>query len=130
MNLLDQRFERSGQLADLKARGIEIHARSLLLQGLLLMTPQQRPAYFAPWTERLNALQKEADHHGVSMLTLAMSVCHAFDSVDQWVIGCQNVQQLAELVDAYRQAESLTIDPERFACDDESLLLPFNWQLG
>ena len=38
-SLLDQRLLQDGSLARLKDLGVEIHARSLFLQGLLFMEP-------------------------------------------------------------------------------------------
>ena len=41
LNLFDQRLLESGHLEKLKRRGVEIHARSVFLQGLLLIEPDQ-----------------------------------------------------------------------------------------
>lgn len=41
LNVLDQRLLHSGHLAKLKNAGIEIHARSVFLQGLLLVSPAE-----------------------------------------------------------------------------------------
>ena len=57
-NLLDQRFLRSGWLDRLQAQGCEIHVRSLFLQGLLLMQPELRPAYFDTFGEPLARLDE------------------------------------------------------------------------
>ena len=48
LNVLDRRPIVSGMLARLKAAGVEIHARSVFLQGLLLMEPDELPEFFAP----------------------------------------------------------------------------------
>ena len=48
LNVLDRRPVTSGMLARLKAAGVEIHARSVFLQGLLLMEPDELPEFFAP----------------------------------------------------------------------------------
>ncbi|MFM6209012.1 aldo/keto reductase, partial [Planktothrix sp.] len=48
-NVLDRSLEKSGWLDQLKKLGVEIHGRSVFLQGLLLMNPLTRPAYFERW---------------------------------------------------------------------------------
>ncbi len=48
LNALDRRPIASGVLARLKAQGSEIHARSVFLQGLLLMPPSDLPEFFEP----------------------------------------------------------------------------------
>ena len=47
-NALDRRLSPSGWLTRLRASGIQVHARSLFLQGLLLMDPATVPEFFAP----------------------------------------------------------------------------------
>ena len=48
-NIIDKRLIDSGMLAKLKNRGIEVHARSVFLQGLLLMSERNRPDKFKRW---------------------------------------------------------------------------------
>ncbi|MEM5627314.1 hypothetical protein AAHB47_28660 [Bacillus wiedmannii] len=45
LNIFDQRLIYSGLLQKLKTKGIEIHARSPYLQGLLLMDAEKIPDY-------------------------------------------------------------------------------------
>ena len=52
-NALDRRLAELGWLARLHGSGIEIHARSVFLQGLLLMEPASLPRFFAPIGETL-----------------------------------------------------------------------------
>lgn len=47
INLLDQRLILSGHLDRLKDLQIEIHARSVFLQGLLLLNPDTLPVRFS-----------------------------------------------------------------------------------
>jgi len=56
VNLLDQRF--IPLLPELKARQIEIHARSVFLQGLLLQPMDQINAYFEPIRPVLGKFRK------------------------------------------------------------------------
>src|SRR5690606_40521399 len=46
LNILDKRLITSGWLQRLRERHIEVHARSIFMQGLLLMEPCERPARF------------------------------------------------------------------------------------
>lgn len=50
-NILDQRILTSGWLDKLSAFGVEIHARSVFLQGLLLMNSDTRPDKFNLWDD-------------------------------------------------------------------------------
>ena len=52
LNVLDRRPIVSGVLARLKAGGVEIHARSVFLQGLLLMKPSEFAGFLSPNSRR------------------------------------------------------------------------------
>jgi len=65
VNLFDQRLVYGGYLARLKARGIEVHARSVFLQGLLLMDPASVPESLAPVKQPLACLHDELRTAGV-----------------------------------------------------------------
>ena len=54
INVLDQRLIQDGTIAHLSELGIEVHARSPFLQGLLLMSLDDMPTYFEPWTQLLS----------------------------------------------------------------------------
>ena len=45
-NIIDRRLLETGWLNRLHDSGVEIHARSIFLQGLLLEDPQNLPLYF------------------------------------------------------------------------------------
>ena len=51
INIFDQRAINTGWLGKMIELGVEVHARSIFMQGLLLMSPVQRPAYFHKWNE-------------------------------------------------------------------------------
>ena len=48
-NIFDRRMIDSGWLVRLSQRGIEVHVRSVFLQGLLLQQPVDRPIKFQRW---------------------------------------------------------------------------------
>ena len=52
-NIFDQRFNRSGWLKKLEDQGVEIHIRSVFLQGLLLQASQDYHPYFNLFKPRL-----------------------------------------------------------------------------
>ena len=52
-NIFDQKIYRSGWLQKLVDRDVEIHARSVFLQGLLLQNESCRDRYFSRWSSNL-----------------------------------------------------------------------------
>jgi len=68
MDDLDQRLIRSGRLDRLKQAGVEIHARSVFLQGLLLMDARDLPPYFETVRGHLEGYRAYLLQRGLSPL--------------------------------------------------------------
>lgn len=110
LNVLDRRLETGGDIEKLKADGIEVHARSVFLQGLLLMEPNDLPEYFAPLRETLARLHDAWRGQGVSPLCACLAFALRRDGVDAVVVG---VNRLSELCEIHRAVVNLhDIAPE------------------
>ena len=129
LNCLDQRFINPNILKKLKDLNIEMHCRSLFLQGLLLIKEQALHEYFKPYQCFLNAFINKAKKLGVSKLVLALAIGCQHQVVSKMIIGCCNAQQLEEIIIAYHQAMRINDDLSGLACNEPSLIMPTNWQL-
>ncbi len=128
VNVFDQRLVKSGVLTDLKARGLEIHARSAFLQGLLLMEPDAAPAYFDPIRPRLAAWRMFCAERGLSPLQAALGFVTGLPEVDRVIVGVESAQQLTQVI-----AASTPLDPTGFdalALDDPEFVEPSRWRVG
>ena len=125
-NLLDQRFLRSGWLDRLQAQGCEIHVRSLFLQGLLLMQPALRPAYFDTFSEPLARLDEWHPH--LSPLHKALSLLPALPQVSRFVVGVCHAHELAAIASTYAHLHPCHDDElAALACDEPGLINPAMW---
>lgn len=125
INVLDQRLLKGGQLDRLKSRGVEVHARSAFLQGVLLMDPDTLPAYFSPARERLLEYHGFIREQGLSPVRAALGFLAARSEIDVIVCGVVNCRQFTELC---QSAEPLAnLDFSRFALDAAALLDPSQW---
>lgn len=127
LSCIDQRFIESDWMNKLANKNIEVHCRSLFLQGLLLVKPKDLPknlTVFKPYFQRFEdtALQLK-----VSQLSLALAIKNQYPSIKKLVIGCCNVKQLSEIIKAYSEAKKITADLSTFSCKDENLIIPSNW---
>ena len=129
-NCLDQRFSKSGWLEQLKNSDIEIHCRSIFLQGLLLQDHRQLNNYFNRYTEILNRFWTIASQYGLSKLELALSIACENPYIDKIIVGCCNLNQLKEIVDAYQKAETVSLNLTQLATTDEMLIIPSNRNTG
>ncbi len=123
-SLLDQRLLRGGSLARLKELGVEVHARSLFLQGLLFMeVPPEKLNYAAPM---LHAVQERIAEAGVTPLAAALGFVLSRPEVDVAVIGMTALKQLEEIL-ATVAAPLPQLDWTACALDDARMLTPSLW---
>lgn len=124
-NIYDRRFARSGMLDDLRRLGIEVHARSAFLQGLLLMAPDNLPDRFKSIRDHQSKLHGHLRELGLSPLAGALAACTAEARIDHVVVGCDNPRQLAQI--AHVVDEVCPAGLSEFAIDDEAIVNPSLW---
>jgi aryl-alcohol dehydrogenase-like predicted oxidoreductase len=128
VSVLDQRLIRSGHLARLKKSGVEIHARSIFLQGLLLMRPDELPPHLHRAAPVLTSYRAWLSERNLNALDGAIGFVSALEEVDSIVVGVNSARHLAEIVtSAGTSIESS--DLARFAVEDPALLNPALWPL-
>ena len=126
INILDQRLVNSGHLSKLKHNDIEIHARSVFLQGLLLMPIENIDPWFDPIKKVLYRFNIEARKRNLSALQLAFGFVQNIPEVDKIIVGVNTLKQLKEIVNI----ESTYFDPSEFSClsvDNLKFINPSNW---
>lgn len=126
LNIIDRRMETSGWLDRLKNDGVEIHARSVFLQGLLLMERSKIPQKFARWSSLWDQWHEKLKVQGVSLLTASLAYPLSLAQVDQVIVGVDSAAQLSEILQA---AENANEGPETsfMSSTDLNLINPSNW---
>jgi len=128
VNVFDQSLLLSGHLSMLKAAGVEIHARSAFLQGLLLMNPETLPAHFDSVKFKLQKYHAYLSLQGVTPVQAALGFVAGLDEIDTIICGVNNLNQLKELLTATSPLPIM--DFYQFAVSDELILNPSKWQVG
>ena len=128
-NVLDRRFDASGAAARLAAAGIEIHVRSVFLQGLLLASRTEIPE----WAERWSDIWDEWHGWLEAGSRDAYSTCLEFVCLHPWahrvVVGIDGLQQAQELCRTFaRLTENSAGQMPPISCDDLDLISPVNWK--
>jgi aryl-alcohol dehydrogenase-like predicted oxidoreductase len=127
-NVLDRRLQTSGWLSRFAAAGVRLHVRSVFLQGLLLMAPGRRPAWFDRWRPLLDRWAAWCAASGQSPLAAAVAFVNSLPHVERYVVGVETVSQLEEILGADRLAPLKV--PEDLSSDDPELLNPSRWKLN
>jgi aryl-alcohol dehydrogenase-like predicted oxidoreductase len=128
VNILDQRLIESGHLAKIKQYGVEIHARSVFLQGLLLMPLCKLPNHFSKVSDSINRFLMHSHERSLSSVELALGFVQDIQEIDKVVVGANTVNQLIEIIDAsnvkvnYKEYTDLSLS-------DPYYLNPSNWKL-
>jgi|TARA_Y100000310_G_scaffold295796_2_gene327486 aryl-alcohol dehydrogenase-like predicted oxidoreductase len=130
LNILDTRLYRNGILDKMKANGLEIHVRSVFLQGMFYLPDkilQQSFRDVLPTIRKLRTIAQNAD------LTLAelslMWVC-SLEQVDKVIIGVDNVEQLMDHIKTLNKNINTAIFEEALSIkyENENILNPSLWE--
>lgn len=124
LNVLDQRMVLSGWADRLHGLGVELHVRSAFLQGLLLMTDEQRPQKFAPWDAVWMAWRSWLNANGLTPLEACLRYVYQFPAVTQVVVGVDSVSQLEAILQV---PEARLPSLPSWSKLDERLLNPALW---
>ena len=128
-NLFDQRFKKI--LPEMKARGVEIHVRSVFLQGLLLMEPEKLDPFFSPIKHNLSILRNEVIRLGCSIQQICLGYVDAYDEIDYIVIGVERLENLIENLMLLKNSKLSNSEIKKvgtgFSINDERMVLPYLW---
>ena len=110
--------------------GVEVHVRSVFLQGLLLMANSKRPNYFNSWDKLLQRWDNFLLNQQYSPLAASLAYVKSQLGITQLVVGVENLNHLEGLLTAWDLASSIEQKEIRyFASDDPGLIEPGNWIL-
>jgi aryl-alcohol dehydrogenase-like predicted oxidoreductase len=127
-NVLDRRLATSGWLARLHAAGVEIHVRSLFLQGLLLMNSALRPGYFNRWQSLLKRWQAWLEEQELTPLRACVGFALSHPEVDRAVVGVDCIEHLRAVV--AEAAKPPLTPPASLMSEDIALVNPSSWNLS
>ena len=128
VNAFDIRLQDSGWLDRLASMGVEVHARSVFLQGVLLSAIAQNNDFFKPWKATFEKWNRFAESSGTSALVNCIKHVNSYEKVAFAVVGVDSAQNLSEVFDAFSER------PQRIAKDDfgvdSKLINPASWCIG
>lgn len=130
-NLADRRFET--YFPELREREIEVHTRSVFLQGLFFMNPDELPTKLKPFKELLQKLKElsKKNNRNIENITLNFALQNEF--INNVVLGIDNIKQLTmnlnEVNHKLNDEEIRLIDLEMKKIKiPQELLIPSNWK--
>jgi aryl-alcohol dehydrogenase-like predicted oxidoreductase len=124
-NIVDRRLETSGWLARLGRAHTEIHVRSVFLQGLLLMTPDKRPAIFGSRRSLWERWDRWLQEASVKPLEACLGFALSRPEIDRVIVGVDSVRQLREILSS--AAVPISQPPNDLSSEDMDLINPSRW---
>ena len=126
-NVLDNRFESLGVYEAALQNNVEIHVRSLFLQGLLAVNAFGRPEKFKLHSDLLK-FDETCKKLGLTALETALMHLSRKEYISYGVVGCINQEQLKQITEAYRKVTLLgDIEIPNLSSLDDFLLNPSTW---
>jgi aryl-alcohol dehydrogenase-like predicted oxidoreductase len=126
-NIFDNRLICEDFLKKLKTKNIEVHVRSVFLQGLLLMDLDKIPKKFVNWKKDFQNLDDWIKTIGFTRLEACISYVKSFKEVDKIVVGVENQKQLSEILNSYKSKAVFNFP--KFDIHDEKLINPGMWNM-
>ncbi len=130
-NVFDQRLDQCGFFQKAKKAGVEIFARSTLLQGLVMMTPDRLPEKMSFAADYLRRFLNICSEYSISPLQTAVGYVSASPYIDYIVFGADNKKQLAEYIamwDVGLPEEMISDLKSAFEMIEEKLVNPVFWK--
>jgi aryl-alcohol dehydrogenase-like predicted oxidoreductase len=125
LNIFDRRLSATGWLAKLHSAGVEVHIRSIFLQGLLLMDPATRPARFNAWQPLWDQWHRWLEEQSITPLQACMGFGLSQSDVDGIVVGVDSLLQLKGILDSTKRVP--LPPPQNLQTGDLELINPSRW---
>lgn len=125
-SVFDQRLTASGDVAAMADAGVEVHVRSIFLQGLAFMAPEALPAGLAGAAAMLRGWRAALDEAGVTPVRACLDFALGIDGAARLVVGVTSPDELADIVEQ-ASAPSAGLDYSAFALNDPMILDPWRW---
>lgn len=126
LSLLDQRLLSSGYIDRLKDLEIEIHARSVFLQGLLLLDYDKLPTRFSTIQPLLKKLHMDCVQMNLTIIEVALGFVQSLTQIDKVIVGVSSHDEFLELIRA-TEIQLKTINFSQYAINDNTILNPSYW---
>lgn len=130
-NLLDNQTQRGDLIKRAKDKNIEIHTRSVFLQGLFFKEIDRLPNSLIELAIPLKKLNDITKKYNLTMAELALNYVMQQKEIDRILIGVESVAQLEQNINSlnYNIPDEAVKEIDRVKVSDEQLLNPSKWEV-
>lgn len=126
-NIFDQRLLESNIYKLNRFKKIEIHVRSIFLQGITLT--KNPPIYFNRWKKKIDLYFDFLKTKNLNPINFSYSFVNNLKNIEGIIFGIQNYHQLTEIL-KYKK-KNIKIDYHecrKLKINDQKILIPYNWK--
>jgi len=129
INILDTRLYHDGCLERLVAEKVQIHARSVFLQGLFYLPPSELKENFRDAVSILKKLYTIAKEYGLSIAELSLCWVASLDCISKIIIGVENAKQLKSHILLLKEQKGKSFFKEALSLNyqNKNILNPSSW---
>jgi predicted aldo/keto reductase-like oxidoreductase len=103
VNLANKSFKMYIENGAINSKDFDIYARSIFLQGMLTRNTENFPCSMVSLIELNKNIQREASAMSVKPISICLNYVNNLDWVKGLVVGVQNLVELKEIYEAYRE---------------------------
>lgn len=129
-NMLDNYSLRGELMKKLSRKKIEIHTRSVFLQGLFFIDPNALPTKLLPLKKHLNRLIEIKNDYSINTIDMALGYVLSFSEINKTLIGVDSINQLeSNFISSEKKISPMIISEiNELQIDEIDLLNPSNWK--
>ncbi len=127
INILNQNFLKNSYLKKIKELGIEIHVRSVFLQGMLLDNKVSDLRRIID--EKVKKIDTACKKRKITRLSFLLSFVNGIQEIDKIVIGIDSIYQLKKIVKCIQNPLSIK-NYKKLAVTDRNIIDPRSWQIN
>jgi len=128
-NIFDQRFENYFPI--LREMEVEIHTRSVFLQGLFFLNTDRLSENFQPAKDMIEKLRKISTNHKIPIHSLCLCFALLNPFIDKVIIGVDSLNQLRQDISSIEYLDKTKNIYELLKSlkfHNEEVILPYNWK--
>jgi aryl-alcohol dehydrogenase-like predicted oxidoreductase len=125
INIFDRRFLKKNFLKKIKDKSIEIHARSVFMQGILLQNNNNRNNFFKNWKKLFLKWDNWNNNCQSKKVETCLNFFKNLKYVDKLVVGVSSIQEMQEIINVLKNNKK-SFPRKIFSCS-KKLLEPRLW---
>ena len=128
INIFNQSFLEKKFLSYLKKKKVEIHARSIFLQGLLLMRERKIPKFFLENSNIMKKWNLWLKKNKITNLEACLNFITNQKRIKKIVLGVDSLRQLNEILNFKKSKKKFNFDVLKITVS--RIMLPQKWEKG